>query len=100
VSLEDARERVAGLRAGIRRGLDPLKAKQMSETKALFGEFADALVQSIKVGFKNPSSLRSTRHQKEIQLFDALAAPMQGARGIRPAMATIGPQCWRHTDAQ
>src|SRR5260370_42265399 len=36
VSLEDARERVAELRAGIRRGVDPLKARQASEAKALF----------------------------------------------------------------
>src|ERR1035438_8619327 len=58
VSLEDARERVAELRAGVRRGLDPLKAKQTPETKALFGEFADALLETIKSGFKNPSSER------------------------------------------
>jgi integrase len=67
VSLEDARERVAELRAGIRRGLDPLKAKQTSETKALFGEFADALVQSIKAGFKNPSSERDWKRDLEVR---------------------------------
>lgn len=67
VSLEDARERVAELRAGIRRGLDPSRAKQTSQTKAFFGEFADALVESIKAGFKNPSSERDWKRDLEVR---------------------------------
>jgi integrase len=67
VSLEDARERVAELRAGVRRGLDPLKAKQTPETKALFGEFADALLETIKSGFKNPSSERDWKRDLEVR---------------------------------
>jgi len=67
VSLEDARERVAELRAGIRRGVDPLKARHASEAKALFGEFADALLESIKAGFKNPSSERDWKRDLEVR---------------------------------
>ncbi len=67
VSLEDARERVAELRAGIRRGQDPTKAKKPLETTALFGEFADALVESIKAGFRNPSSERDWKRDLEVR---------------------------------
>jgi hypothetical protein len=47
VSPEDARERASELRAGLRRGIDPAKAKDAPEAKTTFGEFADAYLKSI-----------------------------------------------------
>jgi hypothetical protein len=58
VALDDARERAGELRAGLRRGVDPAAAKKADRATGdgTFGTFADALLESIKSGFKNPKS--------------------------------------------
>ncbi|QWG17855.1 integrase arm-type DNA-binding domain-containing protein [Bradyrhizobium sediminis] len=58
VSLDDARERAGELRAGLRRGVDPAATKRAERAAGdgTFGTFADALLESIKPGFKNKSS--------------------------------------------
>ena len=38
------------LRAGLRRGIDPAKAKNAPEAKTTFGDFADAYLKSITTG--------------------------------------------------
>lgn len=58
VSLEDARERAGELRAGLRKGIDPLAQRKADRGTGddTFGVFADALLESIKSGFKHPKS--------------------------------------------
>src|SRR5260370_1376287 len=59
VSLDDARERAGELKAGLRRGIDPLAQKKADRATGdgTFGTFADALLESIKSGFKNKKSV-------------------------------------------
>ena len=58
VSLEDAREGAGGLRAGLRKGIDPLAQKKADRGTGddTFGAFGDTLLELIKSGFKNPKS--------------------------------------------
>lgn len=58
VSLEDARERAGELRAGLRRGVDPAAQKKAERGTGddTFGAFADALLETIKPGFKHKNS--------------------------------------------
>jgi integrase len=67
VTLEDARERASELRAGLRRGIDPVKAKEAPEAKTTFGEFADAYLKSITPGFKNNTSERDWKRDLEVR---------------------------------
>jgi len=67
VTLEDARERANELRAGLRRGIDPMKAKEVPEAKLTFGDFADAYLKSIAPGFKNKTSERDWKRDLEVR---------------------------------
>jgi integrase len=67
VTLEDARERASELRAGLRRGIDPAKAKEAPEAKITFGGFADAYLKSITPGFKNKTSERDWKRDLEVR---------------------------------
>jgi integrase len=68
VSLDDARERAGELRAGLRKGVDPAAAKKADRAAGdgTFGTFADALLETIKPGFKHKSSVNGWRLDIEV----------------------------------
>lgn len=57
VGLKDARDRAADVRRAVKGGTDPIAARRQAEAEAAkiptFGEFADALIDDIKSGFRN-----------------------------------------------
>ena len=69
VSLDDARERAGELKAGLRRGTDPLAQKRADRGTGddTFGTFADALLNAIKGGFKNPKSQADWKRDIEVR---------------------------------
>lgn len=68
VSLADARERAEGLRAQIRRGIDPAAERKVTAAaETTFGAFADDFLESIKAGFKGRTTYADWKRDLEVR---------------------------------